>query len=426
MHYLKLSGLVRRGTHAPSTGNDDNPATTNPVDGGSIPVPVGALAANEFIVTGVRAQALARALGVQSGASRPKRPGPRDLGRLASNMATMLGANISITDTLKSCAKGANNKMLKAALKSVRNTSDRGMPLYEAMELHPQVFDQTFVALTQTAITGADSVRQREIYLDLKHSYDMIHRITAKVKGELVTPVITLLVGIGVGVIVLIYVIPALLETLTSLSSGELPFATRLLIGISTFITSVWFVVAMGALLAGLAYVINWRRTKEGRIKTDPILIKIPVVGTIIQKGALARMCRTLAVLLNSGIPKQEAIAISAKAANNTVIECIMADVQRQVELGNPMHPTLLRHEKIITSTVVTMIEAGEEANQLDIQLVHIAGHYQEELEEAAENVSKLIGPIMILFIGAFVLLILLAVFTPISEITGTIGNTQQ
>lgn len=354
----------------------------------------------------------------------PKRPGPRDMARLSSNLASMLGGGISISDTLRSCARGATNKMLKAAVKSVRASSDRGMPVYEAMEMHPQVFDQTFIALTQTALTGTDSRKQREIFLDLKHAYDMQHRIAAKVKGELVTPIITIIVGLGVGGIVMVYVIPALMETLTSLSAGELPFATRLLLGISAFMTSIWFLVLVVALVGAILYLINWRRSKEGRIKTDPYLIRMPVVGMIIQKGALARMCRTLAVLLNSGIPKHEAIAIAARAANNTVIERIMGEVQRSVEVGNPMYPTLERHEKLITSPVVTMVQAGEEADQLDAQLGHIAQHYQEELEEAAENASKFIGPAMVLVIGAFVLLIILAVFTPISEITGTLSDT--
>ncbi|MCM2281153.1 MAG: type II secretion system F family protein, partial [Bdellovibrionaceae bacterium] len=309
----------------------------------------------------------------------------KDLQIFTRQLATLLGSGIPIIQSLDVLAKGARAPGLAAALMDVVAQVNKGKRLAEAFAEHPRVFDRFYVNMVRAGeeAGGLDLVLNRlAVYIEKSV------KIAGKVKGALLYPAIIMLVAGGVVSAILIFVIPKF-QDLFKNSGQELPGLTQLVISASDFFVSYWYVI-IGAVVGAVMMLINYYRTDVGRATCDAVMIDIPVLGDLVQKGAVARFTRTLATLLGSGVGIMEAIEISSKVVGNHVVEMALLRARDSISEGKSITVPLAK-EKYIPSMVTQMIGVGEQTGNLDQMLNKIADFYEDEVDAAVGAMTSII-----------------------------------
>lgn len=340
----------------------------------------------------------------------------KELQIFTRQFSTLINAGIPIADSLRILADGATSPILKQALTEIQSSIQVGKRLSESMIQHPQVFDPLYCNMIQAGEEAGiiDTILMRlSVYLEKNE------KIKSQVRGALVMPIIILIVAVVVISGILIFIIPKFQEFYSG-SGKSLPALTQMMIDISTFVRTKWYVMLLGlfSIVGGLIYYIG---TSEGKINFDKFVINSPLFGDLVQKSSVARMSRTLSTLLSSGIGLIEAIDIASKTAGNYVIEQALLACKESVTVGKPFNASLLR-QKEIPRLVTQMVGIGEQSGALDTMLGKIADFYEEEVENAVKALTTMIEPLMMVFIGGIIALVLVAMYLPIFNIGDTIG----
>lgn len=324
---------------------------------------------------------------------------------------TLLKAGVPIMRALAGLQESSTNVAMKALLGKVREGLDSGRELSQALARHPGVFTPFYLAMVRVGeLTG----RLEEIFLRLFDHLEFERFMREQVKSALRYPlfvVVAMIVALGV---VNLWVIPSFAKIFEGFGA-ELPFLTRVLIGISNFVVAWWPILLIGILsLAGGFRA--WIRTRGGRFQWDRIKLRLPIAGKIVEKATLARFARSFALAMRSGVPITQALGTVAQTVDNDYIASRITDMRTGIEHGESVLRAALG-TGVFTPVVLQMIAVGEESGALDEMMEEIAGMYQGEVEYELKTLAQQVEPILIVLLGIMVLILALGVFLPLWDL---------
>jgi type IV pilus assembly protein PilC len=330
--------------------------------------------------------------------------------------SVMLDAGLPLVQCLEILGGQEENKAFAAMINEVRSDVESGASVADAMRKHPRAFDNLFVNMVAAGEAGGilDVILQR-----LSTYIEKAVKLNSQVKAAMIYPVAVLVIAALVVFIILWKVIPVFAQLFSGLG-GEMPFLTRMVIGASNFVGRYFiFIIMVGG--AGMVALQRYHSTYRGRRVLDGLLLKVPVIGMLLRKIAVARFCRTLATLTASGVPILDGLEITAKTAGNAIIEDAIMAVRKQVEEGKTISEPLA-DTKVFPAMVVQMINVGEQTGALDQMLSKIADFYEDEVDTAVSGMMKLIEPLMIAVLGVVIGTIVAAMYLPLYSILTKIG----
>ena len=345
-------------------------------------------------------------------------PGLKPVAIFSRQMATMIDAGLPLVQSLAILARQVDHKGLQKILKDVRIDVEGGLPFSDAISKYPKVFNRLYLNLVRAGeVSGTlDMVLDRIAIFQEK---DLALR--GKIKGALTYPVIVLVFALGVTYFLLTTVVPQFAGILISLNA-PLPLITQGLIATSNFLQNQ--TLLMVAIIAVLVFAYRWYYAREdGRRVIDRIKLKMPVFGNLISKAALASFSRTLSLLIKSGVNIIESLDITRGAANNAIVEDALLNAKNAVMQGEQMSQPMAAAVDVFSPMVVSMVAIGEETGGLDTMLDKIADYYDREVDEAVDQLTAAIEPIMIIFLGAIVGLIVAGMFLPMFSIIGALSK---
>src|SRR5512136_287590 len=336
----------------------------------------------------------------------------KDILIFTRQFSVMIDAGLPLVQGLEIIATQADNREFRRVLMDVKLRVESGSTFADALAQHPKVFDELFVQLVRAGEIGGilDTILQR-----LGAYIEKNEKLKRRVKGAMVYPIIVLTVAVGVTVILLMFVTPTF-EKMFKDFGGAMPAPTQLLIHLSHVLTSYWYMVFGVPVVAGRA----WVGTAAGRRQWDAFILKIPVLGPLIRKVAVARFSRTLGTMLSSGVPILDALEIVAKSAGNKTIERAILTVRARIAEGKNIAGPLAE-TKVFPPMVVQMIGVGEATGAMDQMLAKIADFYDDEVDVAVAALTSMIEPIMMVFLGGVVGGFLVAMYLPIFSIAGNV-----
>jgi type IV pilus assembly protein PilC len=346
---------------------------------------------------------------------------PRGIGKkrvaiFTRQFSVMLDAGLPLVQCLEILAEQEENRTFQTVIQTVRSDVEAGSSLADAMRKHPKAFDALYVNMVAAGEAGGilDIILQR-----LSTYIEKAVKLQSQVKSALIYPVAVIIIACFVVFIILWKVIPVFAQLFAGLG-GELPLITRVVVSASNFVGRYFWLIGIGLILAAVA-VNRWHKTYRGRRVIDGALLKIPVIGMLLRKIAVARFCRTLATLTSSGVPILDGLEITAKTAGNAIVEDAVMAVRKSVEEGKTVSEPLAE-TKVFPAMVVQMINVGEQTGALDQMLSKIADFYEEEVDTAVAGLMKLIEPLMITVLGAIIGTIVTAMYLPLYDVLSKIG----
>jgi len=332
--------------------------------------------------------------------------------------STMINAGLPIVRCLDILAGQQANPFFKSVLEDIKSNVEQGSTFSDALRRHPRVFDELFVNLVHAGAVGGilDTIMLRlSVYIEKRS------KLQSQVKGALTYPSIVLVIAIGVMVILMTFVIPAFEDMFKNFGGGResLPWITRVLIELSEgFMTWAWLIFLV---VVGLAFaVLQFYRTSRGRHMFHKALLTVPVMGSVMEKIAVARFTRTLGTLLASGVPILDALQICSRTAGNIIIQEGILGVRTAVSEGQNMADPLAK-SGVFPDMVSQMIAVGEQTGALDQMLNKIADFYEEETDIAVDALTASLEPIMMVGVGGMVGTVLVAMYLPIFSLAGNI-----
>lgn len=342
----------------------------------------------------------------------------KDLVVFTRQFATLFSSGIPIVQGLEIMAKQSEKKTFKDILTKVKESIETGSTLADALRKHPKIFDNLYTNMVAAGEIGGvlDSVLLR-----LAEYIEKTMKLKKKVKGAMIYPGIILTVAVLVVAIILIFVIPIFAKIFSEMGV-ELPFPTRIVIGTSNFLTGIGGVILLVGFILLIVGIVQYRKTEQGKRVTDKFLLDVPIFGDLLKKVAVARFSRTLGTLIGSGVPILDGLEICAKTAGNKIVEREVLDTKREVTTGSTVAETL-KDSKVFSPMVVQMINVGESTGSLEQMLIKVADFYDDEVDQAVVNLTTMLEPLMIIFMGVTVGFIVVALYLPIFKLGGVIAG---
>jgi type IV pilus assembly protein PilC len=323
-------------------------------------------------------------------------------------LAAMLGGGLHLVRILTSLAAETTNQKFRKVLASVRDSITSGSTFADALGQHPHIFDRLFVAVVRAGeLSGS-----LPVVLDTLTVYlEKTANLRRKVRGAIAYPVVILTVALGVVFIMVIKIVP-IFENVYARANATLPAPTRSLIWVSGLVRQYTFLVFLAGVLGVVAFYFALQ-SDMGRRLFDRAKLNVPLFGSLVRKAIMARVCRTLGVLLNSGIPLIEAMETVSRVAGNRIIENALILATRRMRDGGTIAATL-RETGEFPSMVVQLVATGEESGTLPSMLGKAALYYEQQVDNAVATLSTLIEPVMIVVMGAIAGSIIFALYLPI------------
>jgi len=336
----------------------------------------------------------------------------KDLVVFTRQLSTMIDSGLPLVQGLEILSKQQSNTTFKKILISVRSDVESGSTFADSMRRHPKAFDNLFCNMIEAGETGGilDTILSRlAIFLEKAMA------LRKKIIGAMTYPTVCLAISILILAVILIFVVPVF-EQMFAGFGHALPLPTQFVVKMSNFFKGYFFYILVFVLV--LFFIIRKiYSTEKGRLVFDKILLSFPVFGPLFRKVAVAKFTRTLSTLLQSGVPILEALQVVAKTANNKVIERAVLRVGDAIAEGRPIAEPL-EESGVFPHMVVQMINVGESVGALDSMLTKIADFYDEEVDQAVENMTAMIEPFMMVFLGGMIGGIVVAMYLPIFKMS--------
>jgi len=336
---------------------------------------------------------------------------PKELAVFVRQFSVMIDAGLPLVQCLEILGSQQENKTFAKILQQTRMDVEGGASLADAMRKHPKAFDDLFTNMIAAGEAGGilDTILKR-----LATYIEKAVKLRGQVKGAMVYPIAVISIAALVIAVILWKVIPTFAAMFAGLGA-QLPLPTRIVIWASNwFVRLLPFVVI--AIVAGVIAFRRYYATYGGRRVVDRVVLKLPILGVLMQKIAVARFCRTLATLISSGVPILDGLEITARTAGNAIIEDAIMAVRKGVEGGMTIGQPL-KESGVFPAMVVQMISVGEQTGALDAMLSKIADFYEEEVDQAVANLLTLMEPVMILFLGITVGGIVISMYLPLFDL---------
>jgi len=330
----------------------------------------------------------------------------------------MIDAGLPLVQCLEILANQQENKTFQKILTGVRASVEGGATLSSSMKQYEKVFDPLYHNMVEAGETGGilDTILQR-----LSTYIEQNVKLTRAVKSALIYPISVLGIAAAVIVLLLWKVVPIFVTLFAGLGA-DLPLPTRIVIGLSRFIGS-WFGFLILAAIVGTVVALKvWYGTVQGRYAIDKTLLKLPILGMILRKIAVARFTRTLGTLISSGVPILEGLDITARTSGNAVVERAIQKTRKAVEAGRSLVDPL-KETDVFPGMVTQMIAVGEQTGAMDTMLQKIADFYEAEVDAAVKDLLTLLEPVMIVFLGVVVGGVVISMYLPLFSLVGKLAN---
>jgi type IV pilus assembly protein PilC len=340
----------------------------------------------------------------------------RDVVVFTRQLGTMIDAGLPIVQCLDILSTQTDNKKFRGVIRQLKDDVEAGSTFTEALRKHGKIFDDLFVNMISAAEIGGilDTILQRlSIYMEKSM------KLKAKIKGAMIYPATIITVAVGVTTVLLVWVIPVFAELFSSFGKA-LPAPTQFVINLSNF-TIAYFPYMVGAVIAAGIAMRQAYKTESGQMQFDRMLLQVPIFGELIRKSSIARFSRTLSTLISSGVPILDALLITAKTSGNKVIERAILATRLSISEGNSISEPLVQ-SKVFPPMVCQMISVGESTGALDSMLAKIAEFYEDEVDNMGANLTTLMEPLVILFLGVIIGGLVISMYLPIFRLGSVIG----
>jgi type IV pilus assembly protein PilC len=340
----------------------------------------------------------------------------KDLVVFTRQFATMIDAGLPLVQCLEILGTRSDNKHFGKILLDVKSRVEQGGAFSDALKAHPKVFDDLYANLVAAGELGGilDTIMTRlAVYIEKKE------KLRSQVKGAMVYPIAILSVAIVVVFVLLTWVIPVFEAMFKDMGAGALPTPTKIVIELSNFFAANFLLIVI-VFAAVIFAMVAFGRSKTGRRVYDIILLRIPVIGAVLRKVAVARFSRTLGTLLSSGVPVLDALEITAKTSGNKIVEEAISTTRLRVSEGKDLASPLME-TAVFPPMVVQMVAVGEQTGAMDQMLNKIADFYEDEVDVAVTTMTKLMEPAMMVLLGGIVGGLIIAMYLPIFELAGHI-----
>lgn len=334
---------------------------------------------------------------------------PADIAIFSRQLATMMAAGIPMVQSFEIVGNGHENPAMQKLILDVKASVEGGSSLHEALAKHPLHFDDLFVNLVE----AGEQSGALETLLDKIATYkEKTEAIKKKIKKALFYPAAVMVVAIVVTIILLIFVIPAF-EDLFKGFGADLPGFTRMIINLSVFVREKGFFLAVAIGGAGFAFFYFKKRSRRMQHGIDRMALKLPIVGPILEKAAIARYARTLSTMFAAGVPLVEALQSVAGATGNIVYEQGVLQMRDEVSTGQRLQQAM-ENTDLFPNMVIQMIAVGEESGSLDEMSGKVADFYEEDVDAAVDSMSSLLEPLIMAILGVLVGGLVIAMYLPI------------
>nr|WP_320116444.1 type II secretion system F family protein [uncultured Desulfuromonas sp.] len=341
----------------------------------------------------------------------------KDLVVFTRQFATMIDAGLPLVQCLDILSNQQENSTFKRILTSIKEDVESGSTFAEALRKHPKAFDELFVNLIAAGEVGGilDTILNR-----LAAYIEKAQKLKKQVKSAMTYPITVVSIAVVVVGVILVFVIPAF-EKIFADFGGALPAPTQVVINLSNFIQNyILFIIAAIVLMIFLFKKIY--ATSKGRDAIDDFALKLPVFGVLIRKVAVAKFTRTLGTMVSSGVPILDGLDIVAKTAGNRTVEKAIIKVRQSISEGNTIADPLSK-SGVFPPMVCQMIAVGEQAGSIDTMLNKIADFYDDEVDDAVSNLTSMMEPLLMLFLGTTVGGLVIAMYLPIFKLAGAVGG---
>lgn len=347
---------------------------------------------------------------------KPKVTG-KDVVIFTRQLSTMIDAGLPLVQSLEILSDQQENATFKQILREIRSDVETGTTFADAMKKHPTVFDNLYCNMVEAGELGGilDTILNR-----LAAFMEKNMALKKKVKGAMTYPIICLCISFVVLAVMLIFVVPVFQKMFADFGSA-LPAPTQMVVNMSDFAKHNFHFI-IGAIIAAIFALKKVYKTEKGREKIDELLLKMPIVGTLLRRVAVAKFTRTLGTMLQSGVPILDSLNVVARTSGNKVVEKAVFRVTDSISEGRAIAEPLAE-TGVFPGMVVQMINVGEATGALDVMLTKIADFYDEEVDQAVENLTAAIEPLMMVFLGGMIGGLVVAMYLPIFSMAGAVGG---
>ncbi|MCB9764857.1 MAG: type II secretion system F family protein [Alphaproteobacteria bacterium] len=343
--------------------------------------------------------------------------GTKDLVIMVRQFSTMIDSGLPLIQCLQILSEQSSNPTLRDQLTVIKEQVESGSTFADALKKFPKTFDDLFRNLVAAGEIGGilDTILNR-----LATFLEKNEALKRKIKGAMTYPIVVMVVATLVVTVLLVKVVPTF-EAMFAEFGGALPAPTQIVVDLSYFMQESWWMIfgGAGAAFYGLKFAYGQPR---GKLLIDKILLKLPVMGELLTKVAVARFCRTLGTMVSSGVPILDGLEICARTAGNLVIENAVLNARQSIAEGRTISEPL-SEAGVFPEMVCQMISVGENTGALDIMLSKIADFYDEEVDQAVENLTSMMEPLIMVFLGVVVGGFVVAMYLPIFTMAGSIGG---
>jgi type IV pilus assembly protein PilC len=341
----------------------------------------------------------------------------KDRAIFSRQFAAMVNAGVAMVRCLSVLSEQCSNPKLRRTLVKINNDVQQGINLSDAMRKHPDSFDNLYVSMVQAGEEGGvlDEVLNR-----LAKVLEDMARLQNQVKGAMAYPVAVGILAVLVFLGMTIFLIPIFAKIFSGLGT-ELPALTKFMLAVSGILTS-WMVIIPPIVIGGLVFAYRqYYRTPVGRLTMDKLFLKLPIIGDLNEKSAVARFCRIFGTLTRSGVPILNCLDIVRDTSGNQVIANAIEKTKQEIQQGGMLSAGIQR-EKVFPPLAIQMISIGEETGELDSMMMKVADFYEDEVEQAVKALTSLLEPIMMVFLAGMVGVILLSMYLPMFSVFEKLG----
>jgi type IV pilus assembly protein PilC len=344
----------------------------------------------------------------------------KDLVVFTRQFGTMINAGLPLIQCLEILSNQSENAALRKSVGEIKVQVEGGSTFSDALRRHPKVFDDLYVNMVHAGEVGGllDTILGR-----LSKYIEKAMKLKGQIKSAMVYPASILGIAFIVIAVLMIFVIPVFEKMFKDMSGGKvaLPGPTQLVIDMSNFAQSSWYIIIGGVILAVVAFK-KYYATAKGKYQIDKLLLKLPVFGDLVRKASVAKFTRTLGTLITSGVPLLDALTICAKTSGNKIIEEALVNARVSISGGKTISEPLAKSQ-VFPKMVTHMIAVGESTGALDAMLGKIADFYEDEVDQAVASLTALLEPMMMVFLGVLIGFIVVAMYLPIFTMAQAISS---
>ncbi|MGV8961020.1 MAG: type II secretion system F family protein [Stenotrophomonas sp.] len=341
----------------------------------------------------------------------------KEIAFFSRQMATMMKSGVPIVGSLEIIGEGHKNPRMRKMVGQIRTDIEGGSSLYEAINRHPVQFDELY----RNLVKAGEGAGVLETVLETIATYkENMEALKGKIKKALFYPAMVMAVALVVSAILLIFVVPQFEDVFKGFGA-DLPAFTQLIVNMSRFTVSWWWLMLIIVATALGGFIFAYKRSPSMQHTMDRVILKVPVIGQIMNNSAIARFARTTAVTFKAGVPLVEALGIVAGATGNKVYEEAVLRMRDDVSVGYPVNMAM-KQVNIFPHMVIQMTAIGEEAGALDAMLFKVAEYFEQEVNNAVDALSSLLEPMIMVFIGTIVGSMVIGMYLPIFKLGAVVG----